>query len=326
MSNIKIIDWRAAKPSPLMLLSGAETYFSDEVIRRLKDVLRNENPGLEIFDISASDYEGSQLLGMITPSLFSDPKLVIIRDVERCTDALIEDGKQLAIEDLIDVTLVLQHSGTTVRGKALLEHIRTLSGAVEVNCAKLQYDKDKSAFVQSHFTEAGRKFSSAAVQSLVDAFNSDVSELAAACDQLLVDSSELVDEALVDKYFGGRMEVNATKIFNAASEGRGGDALLLLRHATQTGQDVIPLLAGFGARLRQMARLHSDPRVTPQSAGMNTWQFNQARQASSSWDDEGLSRALRLLADADAAAKGGERDSVYRTEQLLLLIAARGRA
>ncbi|MEY4425644.1 MAG: hypothetical protein RJB56_1271, partial [Actinomycetota bacterium] len=156
MSNIKIIDWRAAKPSPLMLLSGAENYFSDEVIRRLKDVLRTENPGLEIYDISASEYEGSQLLGMITPSLFSDPKLVIIRDVERCTDALIEDGKQLAIEDLADVTLVLQHSGTTVRGKALLEHIRTLSGAVEVNCAKLQYDKDKSAFVQSHFVEAGR--------------------------------------------------------------------------------------------------------------------------------------------------------------------------
>ena len=326
MTNIKIIDWRAAKPSPLMLLSGAETYFSDEVIRRLKDELRKENPGLEIFDLSASEYEGSQLIGMISPSLFADPKLVIIRDVERCTDALIEDGKQIALEDLSDVTLIFQHSGTTVRGKALLEHIRDLSGAVEVNCSKLQFDKDKSAFVQAHFAEAGRKFAGAAVQALVEAFNSDVSELAAACDQLLADSSELIDEALVDKYFGGRMEVNASKIFNAAIEGRGGEALLLLRHAVQTGQDVIPLLAGFGVRIRQMARIHSDPRVTPQSAGMSSWQLNQARQASSSWDDEGLSRALRLLADADAAAKGGERDSVYRTEQLLLLVAARGRA
>lgn len=325
VSKAKIIEWRNAKPVPMMLLSGSENYFSDEVIRRLKESLKQSNPGLEINDISAADYQAGELLAMVTPSLFSDPKLIIIRDVERCTDALIEDGKRISLEDLTDVNLVFQHAGTSVRGKALLEYIREFPNAVEVNCAKLQKEVEKTAFVQQHFSEAGRKFAGSAVTALVEAFNTDVSELAAACEQLLSDSTDLITEELVDKYFGGRMEVSAMKIFNTAADGRAGEALLLLRHAIQTGQDLIPLLAGFGLRLRAMAMVHGAVGGSAAAYGMADWQFRQAKQAASSWDDEGMSKALRLLADADAAAKGAERSPVFRIEQLLTLIANRGR-
>ena len=326
MTKAKFVDWRKVQPSPLILIFGSEEYLFGSVIRRLKDSVRASQSSVEIYEIEASDYVAGDLLNMISPSLFSEPKLIIINGVERCTDALIEDGKPLDLKDLVDVTLVFQHSGTSTRGKALLDSIRANELAVEVACAKLTKDPEKIAFVQSHFAESNRKFTQSAVRALVDAFGNSLLELAAACDQLLADSAELIDEELVDRYFSGRVEADAFKILNAALEGKSGEALLLLRHALQTGQDVIYMLGAFAKKVREMCQIAGDPRATAASIGMNPYGFSQTKKAVSGWTDEGLSKALVALADADAAAKGAERQPEYRMEQLVLLIANRGRS
>lgn len=325
MSKAKIIEWRKVQPSPLLLVFGAENYFFESAIRRVKDALKSKFESLEIYELEAADYASGELLNMVSPSLFSEPKLVIIRGVERCTDALIEDGKALAFEELDDVTVLFQHAGTSTRGKALLDHIRANENAIEVSCAKITKDPEKAAFVQSHFTELGRKFTQSAVRALVEAFGSDLSELASACDQLVADSSEQIDEALVDRYFGGRIEVSSYKVFDVANEGRLGEALVLLRHALQTGEDPIRVLTSFGTKLRQIAVMVGDPRATPASLGLDSWRFNLQKKLANGWDDDGISAALQLLATADAAAKGAERQPEYRLEQLLTLISHRGR-
>lgn len=326
MGKARIIEWRKASPSPLILVFGSEEYFSSSAIRRIRDQLKASEPGLEIYQVEASEYVSGDLLNMVSPSLFSDPKLVIINGVERCTDALIEDGKALSVDDLVDVTLVLQHSGTSTRGKALLDVIRVNDAAVEIACAKLQ-DKEKPAFVQAHFMEAGRKYTQSAVRALVDAFGNDIPELAASCDQLLADSAEQIDEALVDRYFGGRVEATAFNVFDKAIEGRGGEALVLLRHALQTGDDPIRIIGGIASGLKRMATIMHDPRATGATVGVSDWVFNnKIKKTITGWDDDGMIRALQALADADAAAKGAERQPEYRLEQLILLISNRGRA
>jgi DNA polymerase-3 subunit delta len=325
VGKARIIEWRKASPSPLMLVFGSEEYFSSSAIRRIRDELKSTEPSLEIYQVEASEYVAGDLLNMISPSLFSDPKLVIINGVERATDALIEEGKNLSVEDLVDVTLVFQHAGTSTRGKALLDSLRGNDQAIEIACAKLQ-DKEKPAFVQAHFAEANRKFTQSAVRALVDAFGSDIPELAAACDQLLADSAEQIDETLVDRYFGGRVEATAFNVFDKAIEGRGGEALVLLRHALQTGDDPIKIIGGIGAGLKRMATIMHDPRANGATIGVSDWVFNnKVKKSINGWDDEGLIRALQLLADADAAAKGAERQPEYRLEQLVLLISNRGR-
>ena len=325
MSKARIIEWRKVQPSPLLLVFGSETYFYESAIRRVKDTLKQQFESLEIYELEAADYVAGDLVNMVSPSLFSEPKLIIIRGVERCTDALIDDGKALSVADLDDVTVLLQHSGTSTRGKALLDSIRANEAAIEVSCAKITKDPEKTAFVQAHFMELDRKYTQSAVRALVEAFGSDLSELAAACDQLVSDSSEQVDEALVDKYFGGRIEVSSFKVFDVANEGRLGEALVLLRHALQTGEDPIRVLTSFGTKLRQIATMVGDPRATAASLGLDTWKFNLQKKLANGWDDDGIMAALQLLATADAAAKGAERQPEYRLEQLLVLVAHRGR-
>lgn len=325
MSKAKFVDWRKVKPSPLILIFGSEEYLYGSVIRRLKDEVRAAESSVEIYEIEASDYVAGDLLNMISPSLFSEPKLIVISGVEKATDSLIEEGKEIDVADLTDVTVVFQHSGTSTRGKALLDSIRANESAIEVACAKLTKDNEKTAFVQSHFTEQNRKFAQSAVRALVDAFGNNLLELAGACDQLLADSADLIDEELVDRYFGGRVEADAYKILNAALEGRSGEALLLLRHALQTGQDLIYMLGAFARRIRDLCQIAGDPKASAASLGMNPYAFSQNKKVAASWSDEGLARALQALADADAAAKGSERQPEYRMEQLVLLLSNRGK-
>jgi DNA polymerase-3 subunit delta len=42
------------------------------------------------------------------------------------------------------------------------------------------------------------------------------------------------------------------------------------------------------------------------------------------WSDDGFARAFNAVAEADAAAKGANRDPDYVIERLLILIARRG--
>ena len=140
------------------------------------------------------------------------------------------------------------------------------------------------------------------------------------------DSSDQIDEALVDRYFGGRIEATSFNVFDKAVEGHSGEALVLLRHALQTGEDPIRLISGIASSLKRMATVLHDPRANAASLGVTDWVFNKIRKSTNGWDDDGMIRALQLLADADAAAKGAERQPEYRLEQLILLIANRGRA
>lgn len=318
-------DWRKISPAPVILVFGPEEFLASSAVRRVRDALRNANSDLELHELEASDYSSNQIFSLASPSLFSQPRLIIINAMERCSDAFIEDGKAY-IENLAeDTTLIIRHNGSSVRGKALLEALRANDHVVEVECPKTDKEGPLTAFVKSEFAEHQRKITDGAVRALVSAFSSDLGELAGACSQIMADSANQIDESLVDRYFGGRVETTSWAIVDAALEGREGDALMLLRHGLNSGVDMIPLIATFSMKIRQMARVFGDRSVQPAALGLQPWQLNKIRQSTAGWDDEGLARVLILIADADAAAKGSERQPEYRMEQLVSVVSRRGR-
>jgi DNA polymerase-3 subunit delta len=251
--------------------------------------------------------------------------LILISSVEKCTDAFIEDGKKYLSSPAPDTTVVMRHNGSSVRGKALLEAIKASDACAEIQCPKTDKEPERFKFVQTQFAAANRQVTDGAVRALVQAFSKDIPELAQAVSQLLLDSSETITEDIVDRYYGGRVEADVFKVLDAALSGKEAEALFLLRHAMASGQEVISLNAGFASKIRQIARISADPRMSPAAANMSPWQLNRTRQELQGWDDEGLGRVMQALADTDAAAKGGERNPELRLEQLLLLISSKGR-
>ncbi len=324
MGKARQMDWRKASAAPIVFVSGAEEYLAGRAIRQIREQLRKIDEALEIHEIEAADYSAGTLTNISSPSLFAEPRLVIIRGVEKCSDDLITDGIDYLANPTADTTLILRHNGSSVRGKKLVEAIRESDNAAEIACADIKKDADRQAFVIGEFAHADRKIAPAAVRALLDAFADDTAELAAACSQLLLDSADSITEEIVDRYYGGRVETNAFKVADAALAGRAGEAMALLRHALATGADPVPLVAAISMKIRQMAKIYGNRSASAASLGMAPWQLDRARKELTGWTDDGLAAAIQAMATADAAAKGAERDPVYSLEKLVNLISHKG--
>jgi DNA polymerase-3 subunit delta len=324
VGKAKQISWRDAKAAPIVFVSGPEDYLADRAIRSIRDSLKRSDSALEVHEVLASDYASGQLSALASPSLFMEPRLVIIEGMEKCSDALIEDGLAYLVDPSPDTTIVLRHNSSSVRGKKLIDAIRASDLAVEIACAEIKKDAEKTAFIQSEFSSAGRKITPGALRALSDAFADDLSELAAACSQLLSDQAESIDETIVDKYYGGRVETNAFKVADAALAGKSAEALALLRHALATGADPVPVVAAFAMKVRLMAKVYGNKYASAQTVGAQPWQIDRARKDLAGWSEEGLAIAVMAIATADAAVKGMEKDPVFALEKLVLLLSNRG--
>jgi DNA polymerase-3 subunit delta len=324
VSKAKIIDWRAATPAPVVFISGGEEYLASRAIRSIREQLKQVDEALEFHEVNAADYQSGQLLNLTSPSLFAEPRLVVVSGVEKCSDAFIEDGIQYLSQPTDETCVIIRHNGSSVRGKKLIESLRASSITIELPCLEIKKDAERVAFVQAEFKAANRQITVGAVRALLDAFADDLAELASACSQLLQDNAEQITDAIVERYYGGRVETNAFKVADAAFAGQTGAALALLRHALATGADPVPMVAALSMKVRQLAKLHSNRAASPQSLGMAPWQLDRARKDLVGWSEEGLAAAIQAVATADAAAKGAERDPVFALEKLVQLLASKG--
>ena len=308
-------------------MTGPETFLAERAIGALRDLLLGEDPALEIHDLEADQYSPGLLATLASPSLFGEPRMIRVVNVEKCTDAFITESISYLQEPADDVTFVLRHGGG-VRGKKLLDAIRSgVGGGIEVLCDELKKDSDRIDFVQAEFRAARRKIAPSAVRTLVSAFAEDLAELAAACRQLLADDDQEITDRTVDRYYGGRVETNAFKVADIALAGRSGPAIVELRHALATGEAPVPIVAAFASKLRTMAKVSAFRGSSGQAAsalGMAPWQVQRAQRDVQGWSETGLANAITSIAEADTAVKGGARDAHFALEIMVRVIARRG--
>lgn len=326
-TSIPQLPWNKVRPAPVILVSGSEQFLADRATRDLRELLRAEDPSIEINDLEADQYAPGELLTLASPSLFDEPRLIRVANVEKCTDAFITETLAYLEAPAADTYLVLRHS-SGVRGKKLLDAIRAgRGGGIEIQCLELKKDSEKSEFAAAEFAAAGRRVTGGAVRALVSAFADDLAELAAACQQLLADASDEITEMTVEKYYSGRIETNAFKVADAAIAGRRGEALVLLRHALASGADPVPIVAAFASKLRTMAKISGTNAPAGQLAskfGLAPWQVDRARRDLHGWSDRGIGASIEALADTDEQIKGLGRDPVYALERMIGVIATRG--
>lgn len=323
-SKLPEVPWREPRLAPIILISGTEKFFASEAISGLRSLSRHENPEVEITELDASTYAAGELSTLVSPSLFMEPRLVIVERVEHTVDAFIDEAIAYLGQLVPDTVLVLHHGGG-VRGKKLLDAVRKVDGAIEIPCITPKAN-ELFDFAMAEFRARGRRAEPPAVQALVAAFNSDLAELAAACRQLMEVSEGEVTTKLVDRYYGGRVETTGFKIADAAIAGRTSEALVLTRAGLHTGLNPVPIVSAVAMKLRTMARVSglggSDAQLAGR-VGAAPWQVGQARRELRDWDDRSLGAAIMLTAETDALVKGGSRDPEYAVERLVRRIAAR---
>jgi len=307
---------------PLVLISGPEAVIAERALSGTLEELRQTVPDVEVVRVPAATYEPGSLTIHSSPSLFGGEKCIVVEDLDEAPDELQVDLLAFLAAPEPDVTLVVTHKSGQ-RGKKVLDTIKK-SGARVFDAPAIKSDRDKTDFTVHEFRRAGRRATPDAVRALVEAVGRDVRELAAACQQLVSDTTGTIDEDVVARYHGGKVEATGFKVADAAVAGDAGEALRLLRHAIATGVDPVPIVAVLAQQLRQLVRVGAAGRGrsadVARDLGMAPWQVDKARRGLSGWGPEGLAASIQAVADADFEVKGGGRDPVYAVERAILTI------
>ena len=314
----------ASRVPPYVLVSGPEVVLTERAIGSTVQALRDVDSDLEVIKLYAEEYENGALTMHASPSLFGGTKAIVVHDLEDAPDELLAEVLDYVKAPADEITLVVTHKGG-MRGKKVLDTLKK-AGARVIECPLIKSDRDKEQFASNEFRRQGRKVTPGAVRALVEAVGKDVRELAAACAQLAEDTEGVVDEAMVEKYHGGKVEATGFKVADAAIAGNAGEALRLLRHAISTGDNPVPIVAVLAMQLRQMVKVDAAGRgpsgQLAKTLGMAPWQVEQATKKLRGWDPDGLAEAIQAVAAADFDVKGGGRDPVYAVERAILTICA----
>lgn len=305
-----------------VLISGPESILAERALDSILAALRDGDPELEVIKLYAEGYQSGTLTVHASPSLFGGTKAIVVHDLDEAPDDLQADVLAYLAAPAQEITLVVAHK-SGARAKKVLDVLKK-AGARVIDAPLVKSDGDKAQFAANEFRRQGRRASPGAVRALVEAVGKDLRELAASCAQLVADTQGLVDEEMVEKYHGGRVETTGFKVADAAIAGNAGEALRLLRHAISAGDSPVPIVAVLAMQLRQMVKVGSAGRGSSvqlaKVLAMAPWQIDQARRKLSGWDPEGVGRAIQAVAAADFDVKGGGRDPIYAVERAILTI------
>lgn len=316
MSPGKTVGWSQITNAPLILVSGTESYLAGRSIALLKKGLRSATPELEITEVAEGGYSTGLLLSLAAPSLFAEPRLIIIYSASEGLLADLEHYLSLTVDSCTVVVRLPNAVGHNGKLRSTLS-----PKALNVLCEELKKDTDRANFVSAEFKAAGITIDTMATKALLSAFSSDLGELGAACSQLAFSGKSRIDLELVERTFQGRVETNAFKIADAALAGDAAEAIRLYRHGFATGIDNVALTAALAMRIRTLAKLFNNLNSQAAALGMAPWQLDKARKEVRLFSEAALIELVELVAQTDADVKGASREPGYSVERLILAMA-----
>ena len=308
----------------IYLILGPESALAERALTKLQAELKDEK--CEVTTLFAGDTIVGDIADALAPSLFSERRALIIRDLQDLPeDNRPEITRYIEAPDQL-TTLIFVHKGG-IKGKALIDAIKTVKPQI-IACEALKKEAEKSDFVKTLFLDLGRKASPAAVAALVGALGNDLRELAGAVTQISADApAGVIDELMVDKFHQGRIETTGFDVADATLDGNLPAALIALRSALETGTDPVMITSAIASSLRSLAKVSGANRNQKSfelagALGMAPWQIDKARRQLNRWSPGQIADAVGAIATADAEVKGAASDPIYALEKAVTKIAS----
>jgi len=316
--------WNQPTTAPLVLVQGPEEYLRELATQGVIAKAREQMGDIELLELALSNYSPGDLAVAASPSLFAEPKVVVLTGVESAATA--DDDILAYLKDPNPDAVVIIGHGGGVRGKKVLDALKA-NDAVVLECAQIKKDSEKADFVHNILKNLGRKAQPEAIGALIEATGSDLRALAAATTQLAADTTGVLTPEAVREYHGGKIEATGFQIADAALAGDPSKALTLLRHALAIGLKGPELTGALAVKLRTLAKAAAvrTGETTARDLGMPEWQLRNANADLRNWRPEQLAIAVEAVANADYLIKGGGHatDPEYALEKAILAVARR---
>jgi DNA polymerase-3 subunit delta len=306
------------------LVTGPEEFLNERTVAAVRRAVLDHDVEAEVSDASAADLTLATLGEMSAPSLFSSTRCVVVRNLENLPDESVEGLLGYCTEPAEDVAVVLVHGGG-LKGSGVLTRLRKVAAVTEVKSQQVK-PSEMSRFVAAEVRAHGGRIDREAAEALVQAVGQDLRSLSAAASQLTNDfPEEPLTQERVHRYFGGRAEAKSFAVADAAFNGRPATALEELRWALDGGTAPVLITSAFAGGARGLARYVSAPRGMREAdlareVGVPSWKLRTLRDQSRAWSSDGLARAIRAVAQADADIKGAAHDASYTLERLVLTV------
>jgi DNA polymerase III subunit delta len=313
--------------APVTAIVGDEDLLVERAVADLVAAVGGDPEGTEteppdVHDVRAAEMRPGDLTTLTAPSLFGGRCLVIVRSAQDASKDVAAELARLAVAPAPDVVLVFTHSGAA-KNKALL----TGHGVRRIDCPAVKRFGERLDFLRGEFNRAGRKADDSGLRTLLDAVGNDLRELAAACSQLAADTTGVINQGVVARYYRGRAEATGFTVADRAVEGKLSEALEQLRWALATGVSPVLITSALAQGVRALGRVGTAARVQRADAlaaelGMPPWKVDRVRQQLKGWTAEGVARAHAVVAQADAEVKGEGTSPGYALERAITEIVA----
>ncbi len=211
--------------------------------------------GIDVHVVAAAGLPPGELAALTAPSLFGDGCVVVVKAAQDAGKEMSAELTRLAQAPSPEVFLVVTHAGGA-KNKALLAAL-VEAGARRVDCPSVKRFSDRLDFLRGEFRQAGRKADDGGLRALLDAVGNDLAELASACSQLAADTTGVINQAAVARYYRGRAEASGFSVADRACEGKLSDALEQLRWALATGTSPVLITSALAQGLRTLGLVGS---------------------------------------------------------------------
>jgi DNA polymerase III subunit delta len=293
---------------PVTLLWGED----DFLLREAALALLGDTKATEV---DAAEWQGGELHGLATPSLFGEPRALLVNDARSLRkEALDEIGRYLTAPDP-GATLVLA-CVVVDRGRvpaALQKLVEPVGEVRKVDIAR----KDLEAWLVSRAKEHGLDLAMPGARALVETLGPEPGQLAAALGQL---QDSFAGERVGPREVAGQFRgLGEQKTWDLCDRAFGKDlpgAIRSLRSIEEGGDEALMVLGGIAARLRDLLRVRSLPdRMPPaqvaKEAGLRfDWQARRYQQQARNFSMEELVSLHERVTDADRALKSGSTGDV----------------
>ncbi|HEX3823477.1 MAG TPA: DNA polymerase III subunit delta [Mycobacteriales bacterium] len=277
-----------------------------------------------LHEVEAAECSVASLAEILSPSLFAEERLVVLRNAQDADKDLVAALVLFAEAPEPGVAITAVHAGG-VKGKAVIEALKAV-GVQPHEISRIKTVRDREQFAIDEVRAAGGTLDRDAAADLVGAIGGDLRELATACQQLVADVGGQLSADDVATYYRGRAESTGFAVADRAVEGDLAAALETLRWAFATGLDPILVSSSLAANLRLIAQVGGAGPGSPDSLAsklkLPAWKIRRAQGWLRRWRPEALGDAVRAVAIADADLKGAADDAAYAVERAVHLVAA----
>lgn len=261
-------------------------------------------------EVDAAEWQGTELQDLSTPSLFGEPRALLINDARSLPkDAIAELARYLEAPDPT-VRLVISCQ-VAERGKvpaALDKLVRPVGVVSQAAVAR----KDLEAWVSERARRTGVDLAGPAARALVETLGEEPGRLAAALEQLAdAFAEQRITPQIVAEQFRGLGEQRVWDLCDRAFVRDLPGAMRALRSIEASGDDALKTLGGISSRLRDLIRVRALPdRMAPaqaaKAAGLRfDWQARRYQQQARNFSMAQLVALHGRVTEIDRALKSG---------------------